>query len=277
VPEGGGTTTGHEHPGGNRILIAGIVAIAVLFALVATVLHHGSSATFIGFQWWQLVLIAGILGLSGLISGLAGFGFSAIGSSCLLLIPPTLAVPLLMALSAANQFLSIGQLRADMPKTWKEVWPNGYGPYVLGGILGVPFGIWVLNHLPAAKLMLVFGGDSRRIFCVLATETLELEDERLGWLGKWRHRGIDRWSGRRFYCFFGCCGRGLDRLAGHPETTSQIDRAAVHYCAAISVAGDECLRTSFDLYKTILDPARNYFASCSAKHSRRCCALPAHF
>jgi uncharacterized membrane protein YfcA len=157
VPEIGGTTTGHEHPGGNRILIAGIVAIAVLFALVATVLHHESSATFIGFQWWKLVLVAGILGLSGLISGLAGFGFSAIGSPCLLLIPPTLAVPLLMALSAANQFLSIGQLRADMPKTWKEVWPNGYGPYVLGGILGVPFGIWVLNHLSAAKLMLAFG------------------------------------------------------------------------------------------------------------------------
>jgi hypothetical protein len=26
VPEAGGTTTGHEHPGGNRILIVGIVA-----------------------------------------------------------------------------------------------------------------------------------------------------------------------------------------------------------------------------------------------------------
>src|ERR1039457_7580494 len=95
VPEGAIATTGHEHPGGNRILIAGIVALAVLFALVATVLHHESSATFIGFPWWPLVLVAGILGLSGLISGLAGFGFSAIGFSCLLLIPPTLAVPLL--------------------------------------------------------------------------------------------------------------------------------------------------------------------------------------
>src|ERR1017187_966543 len=114
-------------------------------------------------------------------------------------------------------------------------------------------------------------------FCVFATETFELEDERLGRRGQRRHRGIDRWSGRRFYCFSGCCGRGLDRLAGHSETTNQIDRAAVHYCAAISVAGDECLRTSFDLWKTILDTARNYFASCSAKHSRRCCALPAHF
>jgi hypothetical protein len=93
VAEVGGATAGQEHPGGHRILIVGIVAVAALFVLVAAVLHHGSRATFIGFQWWQLVLIAGILGLSGLISGLAGFGFSAIGSSCLLLIPPTLAVP----------------------------------------------------------------------------------------------------------------------------------------------------------------------------------------
>ena len=44
-----------------------------------------------------------------------------------------------------------------MPKTWKETWPSGYGPYVLGGVLGVPIGIWLLNHLPAAKLMLAFG------------------------------------------------------------------------------------------------------------------------
>jgi uncharacterized membrane protein YfcA len=135
----------------------GIAAIAVLLALVAGVIHRVPGGTVIGFHLWQLFVIAGILGLSGLASGLSGFAFSAIGSSCLLLMPPTLAVPLLMALSAANQLMSIGQLHADMPKRWKEVWPNGYGPYVLGGVLGVPLGIWLLNHLPATKLMLAFG------------------------------------------------------------------------------------------------------------------------
>ena len=144
-------------PSGTRTRNAGIAVIAVFLALVAGVLHHVSGGTFIGFHWWQLFAVAGILGLSGLVSGLSGFAFSAIGSACLLLMPPTLAVPLLMALSAANQCMSIGQLRADMPSRWKEIWPGGYGPYVLGGVLGVPIGIWLLNHLPAARLMLVFG------------------------------------------------------------------------------------------------------------------------
>jgi uncharacterized membrane protein YfcA len=149
--------TVYKKPATSRNWIAGAIIIAVVFACVAAILHFGSGQTIVGFPWWQLLLVAGILGLSGMLSGLAGFGFSAIGSSCLLVIPPTLAIPLLMALSVANQFLSVGQLRADMPKTWKAVWPHGYGPYVVGGILGVPFGVWVLNHLPAAKLMLVFG------------------------------------------------------------------------------------------------------------------------
>jgi uncharacterized protein len=147
----------HRRPLGTQTRNAGIIAILALFALVVGLAHHVSGGTVIGFYWWQLFAIAGILFFSGLVSGLSGFAFSAIGASCLLLMPPTLAVPLLMALSAANQLMSIGQLRADMPKRWKEVWPGGYGPYVLGGVLGVPLGVWLLNHLPAARLMLAFG------------------------------------------------------------------------------------------------------------------------
>jgi hypothetical protein len=90
-------------------------------------------------------------------SGLSGFGFSAVGSACLLFIPPKLAVPLLMALSTANQLLSVGQLREDMPKSLKAFWPAGPGPCIFGGVIGVPIGIWLLNHLPAARLMVLFG------------------------------------------------------------------------------------------------------------------------
>lgn len=136
-----------------------VTAAAVLLISAATLLaiHHFSTGTYIGFPLWQLIAIIEILFLSGLMSGLSGFGFSAIGSSCLLFIQPKLGVPLLMALSTANQFMSLSQLQKDMPKSWKDAWPNGTAPYILGGVLGVPIGIWLLNHLPAAKLMCVFG------------------------------------------------------------------------------------------------------------------------
>lgn len=141
----------------SRILLYAVGMLAGLWAAYAWASHDLMGRTVIGFQLWQLCLIAVILCVSGLMSGLSGFGFSAVGSSCLLLLPPKLAVPLLMALSTANQFMSLGQLRQDMPKSWAEAWPEGSAPYICGGVIGVPIGIWLLNHLPAPKLMLVFG------------------------------------------------------------------------------------------------------------------------
>jgi uncharacterized protein len=98
-----------------------------------------------------------IVGASGLMSGLSGFGFSAIGALCLWLIPPQLGVPLLMGMSTANQLMSIGQLKADM-RPLREWWPNGPGPYLLGGIAGVPAGLLILHTLPTSTLMATFGG-----------------------------------------------------------------------------------------------------------------------
>jgi uncharacterized membrane protein YfcA len=94
--------------------------------------------------------------LSGLMSGLSGFGFSAIGAASLLFLPPTLQVPLFQTLSTGNQFLSAQQLREDMPKSKRQLW-NGPGPCMLGGLAGVPIGIWLLSHLPATQLMAAFG------------------------------------------------------------------------------------------------------------------------
>jgi len=97
-----------------------------------------------------------ILGLSAMVSGLSGFGFSAIGAICLWLLPPTLAVPLLMALSSANQMMSLGQIRADM-KPFRQWWPDGPGPFIVGGFVGVPIGLWLLHSLPTPVLMVIFG------------------------------------------------------------------------------------------------------------------------
>lgn len=110
-----------------------------------------------GYSALNLAILCGILGFSGLMSGLSGFGFSAVGAMSLWLVPPTLGVPLLMSLSTANQLMSLGQLKADL-RPFKEWWPDGPTPYLLGGLIGVPIGLAILHALPTATLMLVFGG-----------------------------------------------------------------------------------------------------------------------
>jgi len=102
-------------------------------------------------------LLIAILAASALMSGLSGFGFSAVGALCLILLPPKLGVPLLMTLSAANQLMSLRQLKADM-KPMRQWWPDGPAPYLLGGLIGVPIGLAILSSLPTTNLMLVFGG-----------------------------------------------------------------------------------------------------------------------
>lgn len=92
-----------------------------------------------------------------MMSGLSGFGFSAIGALCLWLLPPRLGVPLLMSLSVANQLLSLRQLKSDM-KPLRQWWPDGAAPYLLGGFMGVPVGLAILRSLPASQLMAIFGG-----------------------------------------------------------------------------------------------------------------------
>ena len=110
-----------------------------------------------GFPPTTIAILVTILAASALMSGLSGFGFSAIGALCLIFLPPKLGVPLLMTLSAANQIMSLRQLKADMAPI-KHWWPNGPAPYLLGGLVGVPVGLAILSSLPTTDLMLVFGG-----------------------------------------------------------------------------------------------------------------------
>jgi uncharacterized membrane protein YfcA len=103
-----------------------------------------------------LVLLLAALAIAGLVSGLSGFGFSAIGAVTLILLPPSEGVPLLMALSTANQLLSVSQLRTEMPAL-SEWWADGPAPYLLGGVIGLPCGVWLLGHLLPTALMTLFG------------------------------------------------------------------------------------------------------------------------
>ncbi len=134
------------------LLVPPVIAVTAWLLIVGRFAPQGVA----GLSLRELSAVMAIIFLSGVMSGLSGFGFSAIGAASLIVLPPVLQVPLLQALSTGNQFLSIGQLREEMPKSLREL-RTGPGPCLLGGAVGVPIGIWLLFHLPAARLMSIFG------------------------------------------------------------------------------------------------------------------------
>ena len=134
-----------------------LIVIALAAVLVTTVLLLPNKPNvFGGYSTRQLAYLLGVFYIAGLESGLSGFGFSGVAAAALVLLPPILGTPLLQSLSTANQLVSIGELKKDMPKSLKELWA-GPGPYILGGLGGTPLGVWMLTHLPATRLMLIFG------------------------------------------------------------------------------------------------------------------------
>jgi uncharacterized membrane protein YfcA len=94
----------------------------------------------------QCALLALILAASGFISGLTGFGFSLLGIFSLWILDPRTVIPLLMTLSLANQALSLSKLRKSMTPL-REWWPYGPAPFILGGLFGVPVGLYLLVML----------------------------------------------------------------------------------------------------------------------------------
>jgi len=133
----------------------------------------------------ELALLLVVLGTAGLVSGLSGFGFSAVGAAILVLLPPSQGVPLLMALSTANQLLSLRQLKDEMVPLAKW-WPEGPGPYLLGGVLGVPCGLWLLGQLAPTALTVLFGA---LLFAHAAFSLFRQAHWRIG-AGGWLSRGL---------------------------------------------------------------------------------------
>jgi uncharacterized protein len=107
----------------------------------------------------SLALIAAIslvLFVSGFVSGLSGFAFSAMAAALYWVLPPMKAVPVILILSTFNQLVSAGSLYHHM-----RLDPRGGAesalPYILGGLIGVPLGIALLEHLPAQTLAAILG------------------------------------------------------------------------------------------------------------------------
>ena len=97
-----------------------------------------------------LILSAGIFA-GAVVSGLAGFAFSAVAGAVLLhVLPPTEAVPLMMACSIVTQAASLVALRGTVK--WR-------GSLVLtaGGALGVVPALYLLQHIDARIFRIGFG------------------------------------------------------------------------------------------------------------------------
>jgi uncharacterized membrane protein YfcA len=124
------------------IIFPGLAALNGVRPLSVT---NISATDFLSVATFGSVLIGSVA------AGLAGFAFSAITGSLLFhWLPPTAAVPLLLACSITTQLFSITALWNTMQ--WKRCLP-----ILVGGFLGIPVGAFVLQHLSAGKFDVAFG------------------------------------------------------------------------------------------------------------------------
>jgi uncharacterized membrane protein YfcA len=89
--------------------------------------------------------------LGGFVSGISGFAFSAVAGAVLLqFYAPTFAVPLMMACALVAQLYSVITLRGSME--WRKALP-----LMIGGVIGMPFGLYALHAVDAHTFRLGFG------------------------------------------------------------------------------------------------------------------------
>jgi uncharacterized membrane protein YfcA len=85
------------------------------------------------------------------VSGLAGFAFSAVAGAVLLhVLPPTEAVPLMMICSIAPQAASL--CTAHRSVDWK-----GSSILIIGGLLGIPLAVYALQTVDTWSFRIGFG------------------------------------------------------------------------------------------------------------------------
>lgn len=97
-----------------------------------------------------LYIIAGALA-AGLISGLTGFGTALASSSFwLFVLTPQVAAPLILVASVVGQISSL-------PAFWRQFDWKRTAPMAIAGVLGIPLGVLLLDHAPAATVKMAVG------------------------------------------------------------------------------------------------------------------------
>jgi uncharacterized protein len=115
------------------------------------VIAEGVMMSLHGQQRAALALIAILLASAA--SSIAGFAFSAICGALLfhLMDSPVYAVQVMIVCSIAMQMLSVAAL-------WQSIEWRGLPVFLIGGVLGVPAGAWLLLHLSSGVYRDVIGG-----------------------------------------------------------------------------------------------------------------------
>ncbi len=141
--------------GGTWLGRIGVLCVTLGVAYGASTISPSSGITSIAASLPDAATtLAGILSAifaGALVSGLAGFAFSAVAGALLLrLIEPAETVSLLLVCSLGAQLVSMANLRKSID--WRQVLP-----LVAAGLAGIPIGTHVLQVLPAATFAAAFG------------------------------------------------------------------------------------------------------------------------
>lgn len=108
-------------------------------------------------ETYQIVILLGGLA-GGLVNGLTGFGTGLTALTFwLYVVPPVVASPMVVICSI------VGQVQT-FPKIWHAISWKRVMPFAFGGVLGVPFGTWLLPIVPVIAFK-IFIGSFLILFC----------------------------------------------------------------------------------------------------------------
>ncbi|MEM7169319.1 MAG: sulfite exporter TauE/SafE family protein [Pseudomonadota bacterium] len=126
-----------------------------------------------------LAFVVGGAFLAGFTTGFAGFGTGLVASGFWFhVLPAGMVPPLVVLASVAGQFISLITLRRSFN------WPRAL-PFLLGGVIGVPFGVALLAVASPGVLRASIG-----VFLILYA-TFQLFAKWQGKLGGWGGRPVD--------------------------------------------------------------------------------------
>ncbi|MEM8686117.1 MAG: sulfite exporter TauE/SafE family protein [Pseudomonadota bacterium] len=97
-----------------------------------------------------ILLLAGAF-LAGIVTGLTGFGTALTAMALwLYLLPPVLAAPLVAFCSLASHLFTVRTI-------WPDMDVRSAMPFVIGGLVGIPGGVWLLTWISADFFKLAVG------------------------------------------------------------------------------------------------------------------------